>query len=400
MESSLSKERRINSFGFETLFILLFSIFTLRSVWLAFDIPIVFVPLGYFCVLLGLLNFYKYEFEKEDFKYLLLPCTYWVMGYLHPSSEYKVMFDLLNLLITCCFLLLSKSIKASIFRCFYWIIQILNLISILIYVCYFTGIPLSFEKVAYYRSDAEKLGMYYIKWHMFAIYNEFVIFYRLCGIFNEPGALGTLCGLLFTVTYTKSKTWEKILLLITGILTVSMAFFLIIVLCVFLNLLKKSRKWIFLPILLLPLLILLPKIDFGNESINRFVQRFEITDEGIAGNNRVTDEYKIKFDEFNKSAKSYFGLGQGYSLATGSSSYKQYIVWFGYIGAGVIFSLWIIFGLLYTHSNIDSIIFLLIFFISIYQRPAAIIQIYGYVLLFGGMSWLNPQSYSESFEKS
>ena len=46
-------------------------------------------------------------------------------------------------------------------------------------------------------------------------------------------------------------------------------------------------------VLLLPILFIqIPQINFGNEQLNRFAQRFEIDEErGIAGNNRAFYEY-------------------------------------------------------------------------------------------------------------
>ena len=69
-------------------------------------------------------------------------------------------------------------------------------------------------------------------------------------------------------------------------------------------------------------------------------------------------------------------------------SYKQYLVWFGYIGAGLLALLWFVNTFLYSYKDKDCLIFILLFMLSIYQRPAAIIQIFGYIVLFGGMSWI------------
>jgi len=194
--------------------------------------------------------------------------------------------------------------------------------------------------------------------------------------------------LLFIVIYNNSKLWEKILLLITGLLTLSFAFFILIVLYLFINCCKKNPKFIFSVFIVIPIFLIIPKIDWGNENINNFASRFEITDNGLKANNRTNNEFDIKFNEFKRSNYSYFGYGQGKALAPGIATYKNYIVWFGFIGAGVLAILWLVNTYLYAQNDKDCLIFIFLFLLSIYQRPPAIISIFGYVILFGGMSWI------------
>ena len=257
----------------------------------------------------------------------------------------------------------------------------------MVWVCYQIHIPIGFKTVDYYFGD----WAVYKKWLIFALYHQnsysSILLDRLCGIFNEPGALGTICALLFIITFEKTKLWEKILLLLTGLLTYSVAFFvltfgfLIVYLCV------KDSRYIVLAIGLVILFLKIPTIDWKNDALNGLASRLIISGNGLSGNNRLTDSYKASYEAMKKTSYILCGYGKGFDFSEGSLSYVKYIVQFGYIGFGIMMIQWL--GM--TVVNIKSkmqYVYVLFFFASLYQRPAPIISILGYVLVFGGLSWM------------
>ena len=133
------------------------------------------------------------------------------------KGEWLTAFAVISL-----FCLLSDLNKVTIFEYFYRIILITNMIALIIYLMNVIE-PNMFEKVPYYTENAAYYNFYYTKCGIFAIYGN-----RLCSIFNEPGGLGTVCAFLFIITFRKSTKLEKANLLITGFLTYSLAFFMLI----------------------------------------------------------------------------------------------------------------------------------------------------------------------------
>ena len=137
-------------------------------------------------------------------------------------------------------------------------------------------------------------------------------------------------------------------------------------------------------------LFLLPNIYTGNPTIDRFIQRMTITDEGLAGDNRTTDELEYVFDDVVKN-KPLFGYGEGYlktqNLKGGVSSYKTYIIQYGFVGCILLWGS-LLLAALYKNKNYLSIIYIIAFFVNIYQRPN-IMTLQYQILLFGGLAFIN-----------
>ena len=82
---------------------------------------------------------------------------------------------------------------------------------------------------------------------------------------------------------------------------------------------------------LIATILILPTIDFGNEYVNSFVQRFAITSDGLSGDNRTWEGFDQQYDSIVNSDRKWWGAGLDYKVADGSS-YKSYIITYGYIG--------------------------------------------------------------------
>lgn len=286
---------------------------------------------------------------------------------------------------------MKDSDKCKIFDIFYWIIQINNVISLFMYVCYMLGIDIGFSTVLYYSDNAATNGYFYQKWGIFAICSNGLTD-RLCGIFNEPGGLGTICALLLIVRFKNSKMWERVLLIVTTLCTLSMAGYLLMFLFAAFYAVRKNWKNVFWAVIIFAAFLAIPKIDWGNDALNAFADRFEITETGLSGDNRTTREFDEKFDEFINSTDAWFGMGAGYSLASRSSTYKFYIVEFGIVGFVLLIASWVYFAIKIAKKNPDCLIFMMLFMMSLYQRPNNLRSIYGYVILFGGMEWIKSQT--------
>lgn len=375
----------------------LYAVYAVRAVWLAFN-SMEYSPafyllnqvIGYLCIPAGLLLLVKgnkNKVEINDFTLLLLPLTYWLMCVINTYGGWKIGNGVVTLIQISIFLFLGKDTKISIFDKFYKVIQVCNAISVLVWICYQLKIPIGIKTVPFYYGGFAS----YKKWFLFALYHHnrevATLSDRLCGIFNEPGALGTICALLFIATFKYSRKWEKALLLITGTLTYSAAFFILVFGYLIVYLSQKDIRYAALAIAIGIFFLQIPKIDFGNDVLNTLAARLEITDSGFAGDNRLDDNYKESYEAMKQTSRIYFGYGKDFSFSGNSSSYVKYIVQFGYIGFGLMALQWIIASLRRT-KNREQLIYILFFMISLYQRPAPITSILGFVLVFGGLAWM------------
>ena len=333
----------------------LYALQTLNHVWLAFN-RLEYIPLfyyftqavGYLCVIFGMLVILvsqRIRVQKTYIALLIIPFTYYFMCIFHNYGRIEAVYEELRRLIPISMLVLfNKKLKIKIFNLTYWITQALNVLSLFMWTCYVFNINIGFERVLYYTAKSWGQGTYYIKWGIFAIWNS-VSFSRLCGVFNEPGGLGTLCALLFIARYSRSKFWEKAVLILTGIFTFSLAFYFMIFIYAALCLIKKDKRYIFLIVVLGILFVNIPDIDWGNPMLNNLAERMKITDSGVAGNNRVDN----KADErLMTDGKYLFGYGYGVDISH-VLSYKQLVLQFGYVGFLFMLFEWLYFAL--KHNN-------------------------------------------------
>jgi len=309
---------------------------------------------------------------------MLIVNTY--QGY---SGEWVTAF-----MVSCTFLLLSQNDKSETFKIVYWIIQITNIISLMFYLFAVLDVNIGYTIVPYYTGVTT---VSYYKFGIFAILRQGFSQLRLCGVFNEPGGLGTICAFLFITTFPNSKTWEKIVLLATIAVTFSLAGYLLVFIYVGLYLIKKNKKFIILIPIIGYLFFIMPTIDFGNETLNYIARRFALTDKGLVGDNRYGSAFENFYQDFLTSNKVLFGYGYMYPMSLNVSTYKALIIQFGIVGFIYYIGLIAFMAIKYAAKDKDCILLLILFLISIYQRPLAVSSLYGFVILFGGIDYIKVQ---------
>lgn len=380
--------------------IVFYSVYAIKCVWLAFAstdyFPVYYqilnvVTMG--CAPLGLLTllWQKKLMIPRNFFLLLLPFIFYSYSVFHNYREPEIATDTFTLVVVLCYILFSYDLKIKIFDLFYQIIQITNLISVIFFLLYVLHINIGFETVPYY---SELQNFYYVKWFIFAIFKSNTEL-RLCGIFNEPGALGTVCALLFIARFRYSTTWEKVLLLAAILCTFSMAGFLLIFIFAAAYLVRKNPKNLVFLGLFIAAFLAIPNIDFRNDYLNNLAGRFAIKENGFEGNNRTKPYFDRLYLNFMQSNEKWLGYGKNYPMGVGNSSYKTYVVEYGIIGFAFWIMSWINAALRMADKNKDCLLFTAIFVISLYQRPRLIQSIYGYVLLFGGIAWIKQERKKE-----
>lgn len=245
-------------------------------------------------------------------------------------------------------------------------------------------------------------------------FGEFYIS-RLGGMFEEPGMLGTYAGILLVIDiilFPKRK-FTKFMLVTFGILSVSFAFsfFLIFILIYYVlvlikliiryykynklllkKLLRKIICWMIILIISITTIIeRLPKeIKDAYEFI--LIERFEIKDNQLAGDNRaVYQKYFESYLERASVVKLAFGNGIGKNDPEARyASYHLFLYQIGFIGFSLVL-IYPIYFLVYIPLRSKKLRYLpltVVCGLSLYQRPDFLsshyFMLYSIILVFFG----------------
>ena len=190
--------------------------------------------------------------------------------------------------------------------------------------------------------------------------------YRLQGPFDEPGWLGTICALLLASSgFKKNKLTDKIILL-AGILSFSLAFYILFFLFLLMNAKGKFLKYsLLVSMSIVVIYYLLP------DAFDRYVaQRLVINEGAIAGYNRDTLHVAEEFSNFWNLPLYNIIFGLPAKISDGSASFKLLLLNTGLMGALIIFSIYAF--LIQQNRRVVGkrfLSFFIIFLMSGLQRP-------------------------------
>ena len=248
---------------------------------------------------------------------------------------------------------------------------------------------------------------------------------RLCGVFLEPGFVGTMGVFFLLGDKLTLKKWQNVVILIACCFTFSLAFVLLLLIGIMLRLAGnlKNKTTFFFSILLIFALILgyfvFMSLPLDEDSmLGNLQSRMEITDEGLVGDNRFGSSVWAEeaYENFLQSdwKTRLFGYGVDARVIPGTEvsiwmyvhSYREFIFGFGYIGFGLL-----ILALVWTFCEKffrlpkgrkwSLFVLLVVFLISIYQRYM-VANFHYYCILFGGaanLALMEDGSVSSSEEK-
>lgn len=290
--------------------------------------------------------------------------------------------------------LLGEKERLSIFKYLIVFFLILTLPSVIYYLLS-KIISIPFEVL---QSDFEGkiIRGFYYKWRPFGLIINTDNYYgemspeRICGIFDEPGVVGTFAALFLGANYQRKPKINliNVLLLIDGLISFSLAFYILIFILIMVELAKKSvfKLVLFSTIFLIAFFVFM-NIEFDNKQLSQFQSRFDLkSNEGtIVVNNRYDTLYEEEYDAFIDAGGVSLFFGKGYNASSkneymkGASVYTRLIYDYGIVGTILYLSVFVLFAFLYG-INKGNISFILMFFVSVYQRPYILNR--HYILLF------------------
>lgn len=204
------------------------------------------------------------------------------------------------------------------------------------------------------------------------LYANRLMFFRFCGPFDEPGVVGTFGAILLYLNGFKWRDWKTYALLLSGVLTLSLFFYVAVFLFFLIkNITSISIKHVAIFAIVLGAFYGLTK---DNEIISeRIWERLEWNeDEGkLAGDNRMVGDANDYYKKKKGTIEYWTGvrnIEKDLQYFEGSSSYKVVVLKCGMI----CFALYILFFLLYAHKYCNRqkfILFTVLFLTTIFQRP-------------------------------
>lgn len=300
--------------------------------------------------------------------------------------------NVLTIILLVAFAFLEDSDLILLVKFFRKFIILISVFGIIISLDFFLGIGLPHEINQYY---SDGLNANYLNYYISYLYLD-EVGVRLCGIFNEPGYFGTVLALLLIIDKFNFKHKGNYLMFVAGCFTMSMAFFMLIIIGGILFCFKNMKSFIIACSLIFSFVYIVPNIHFENKSVAHLLERFQFdSDEGtFKGDNRESSSFDVVFKEFDNNGNKILGEGTGYCGTKNvkqTSIYKKYIVEWGYLGFALTYGLLIIVAVLAAKLNIDALILVFCFAISIYQRPLVFTIPY-FLILFGGVAWMREKS--------
>lgn len=305
------------------------------------------------------------------------------------------------LIITIVFLLtLSENDRKIILEIVIKTYTIIIFPSLVYFLLYSIGVSLPHSTLLPVQPGKALLGSYYLHFPFGLILVDPYSPLRLCGIFDEPGFVGTVGALLFAAGYNKVNRKWAMLLLFETIMTFSMGAYLLLLVFAIVYAYKKGliKLSLVLAILYIGFMVFI-NLRTNNINITALQNRIDITSSIIFKDNRTTKSFDTAFNRFisEGSYPLWFGNGKyAYSnnvAMQGSFSYKCLIYDFGIVGFCLYTGFYIISALRLgrCYANLP---FLIVFLVSIYQRPYVFSILFTTIFILGVSTGL-PQAKRE-----
>lgn len=263
-------------------------------------------------------------------------------------------------------------------KIFFWIITLGLVIHILIII----GVNIPYFIIN--LPHKEVLGFYYkayfLNVELLHISNS-ANFGRFSSVFDEPGIVGTLCGLILVYRGLRFDNKGSLIYLLAGFASLSAAFFIILMIGYLVRFKDNIKSLFVISVLVISFFgtagAMLASNQFSTDSLvyRYFISRF-INYENL--NNRESVCFKNKMAEFMESNNMMFGEGVGSVSATGCdvSSASVLVYEYGVVGGGVLIIVNFLF-FVFLNKKITGLyvsrqflfVFAIPFFASFYQRP-------------------------------
>lgn len=366
--------------------VILFMMYTSMQLYITWFLPQSFLAFVSFVGLIFYLQYNKlYVTKKRLFSAILISFALLYEGVkIYPVSfiswiQLLSRILLVSVLIFSQFYFLCRALKLII-----RVTAILMLVSLIFWVIYLIGIPLPHYSVV--TNNYYDHSVYY-----FFLLNNGSIIPRFAGLFLEPGHVGSTACLLFFLNGVTLKRWENVVFLIAIFLSLSLAAYGLLVGCIGLHLLIKSKKAClklvpYLVVLLLTTIFFSNYNDGDNPVNEKILMRLVFEDGEMAGNNRTSQAFDYAYDRYLKSDRVFTGMGRDVMVTGskvgvlhGTASWKKYFFLRGYVGCALLLAF--LFYYLYSYPTKRGFAFLIIYLVCNMIRDYPLDELWLYLMV-------------------
>lgn len=271
------------------------------------------------------------------------------------------------------FLRISYKLQVRIIKCFVWVMAILLICSIVEYTIYETtgwGIVLGQATRVTTVRESHFVNL------MFNLIGTDHGEARFQSIADEPGRIGTLCGMLLFLTWrVRSMRIPFIVFIVSGIISFSLAFYVLLGMFLITHFRVSLSKMI-IGIAVIGATIYVTYDRFEEMIVARIIADGEMEDvEDI--DNRTTAAFDKYFDRAFENGQLWFGVGannlpEQINLESrgGNAGAKKWIFQYGIVALAILF---FTFNRAFQHRlrrrpDLKDVGFLIAFWLSFYQR--------------------------------
>lgn len=261
------------------------------------------------------------------------------------SNAYILSPNWLIPIATTMFVMSSERIKEQSYVYFYNVFLIFLVFPIMIYTLVHVGINVPYTILESHEDIKQATRIFY-KIYPLACqwsdpWNDMYRALRMCGVYSEPGVVGTFCAMLLCgEDFQFKKNWKNIIILFGGIFSFSLAFYIVLFVYILWRAVNKNWKYVATIFLIVLIYVLFVNIKFDNPVIANFQSRLVITSTGLSGNNRTNFRYDSIFNSLGNDGlfSAIFGKGFGAiedvlsANSIDGASYKNLIYNYGIVG--------------------------------------------------------------------
>lgn len=269
----------------------------------------------------------------------------------------------------------------------------------IIYLLILIGIPVPYSVLQSGEAGRVEAGYQFYQNYLgcIVINQNGSLLYRFTAVFTEPGVVGTFCAFFLASDDCVLKGNKRnIIFLISGLFSLSLAFYVMFVLIIAMKSLRNGGFKLFISLLaIVAVYFVFINASFSNPMIVSLQERLVLTESGLAGDNRIKEAAEASYQAFLNSDIKTVLLGYGYPDSTATAeawqataSYKESVYCLGVLGYGLMLAWFIITPLIcYKSKNKNKnrlmYSYMAIFILSQYQRPYMKGLFLAYILLAG-----------------
>jgi hypothetical protein len=309
---------------------------------------------------------------------ILLPILFFLILYKEIESNF---FGLLISLIPLVFFLIREEKIILIYKYFKLFFAVSILLSLVVFIAKMLSIPINYNII----EPLNPLKTYNYYQYPFLVTPSSINLenilgsFRFFGMFDEPGVIGTFCGIMLVLDKYKMNSFSNKILLLGGLASVS--FFFMGITIAFMLYFSNNKKR----------LIIFAAIAFfffqtkDNSIVYGMVwERFEVLDGEVKGDNRANADFLKYYNSYLKSDDIYFGKGKSFEEKIGlegSASYKQLVFRYGIIFTFMLILFYIAYSIFTIKKMKGIIIFILLFLALLYNRPFIFSSVYTFIII-------------------